>query len=68
MQSLIDTTQKNVSGEVKLKVYKGNVMVIGRKSPNSLYNASLVSFDERGDYNQKDAEGFINISSLRLRK
>ena len=68
MQSLIDTTQKNVSGEVKLKVYKGNVMVIGRKSPNSLYNASLVSFDECGDYNQKDAEGFIKISSLRLRK
>jgi argininosuccinate synthase len=68
MQSLIDTTQKNVSGDVKLKIYKGNVMVTGRKSTNSLYNASLVSFDERGDYNQKDAEGFIKISSLRLRK
>ena len=68
MQSLIDSTQKNVSGEVKLKIYKGNVMVAGRKSQNSLYNSSLVSFDEVGDYNQKDAEGFIKISSLRLRK
>ena len=68
MQSLIDSTQRNVSGEVKLKIYKGNVIVTGRKSPNSLYDASLVSFDERGDYNQKDAEGFIKITSLRLRK
>ena len=68
MQSLIDTTQKNVSGDVRLKIYKGNVIIVGRKSPNSLYDASLVSFDERGDYNQKDAEGFIKISSLRLRK
>ena len=42
-------------------------MVIGRKSPNSLYDASLVSFDEKGNYNQKDAEGFIKITSLRLR-
>ena len=67
MQNLIDSTQKNVSGEVKLKIYKGNVIIIGRKSSNSLYNTSLVSFDERGDYNQKDAEGFIKISAVRLR-
>ena len=67
MQKLIDSTQENVSGTVKLKIYKGNIMVVGRKSPNSLYNASLVSFDEKGDYNQKDAEGFIKITSLRLK-
>ena len=67
MQNFIDSTQKNVSGEVKLNIYKGNVIVIGRKSPNSLYNASLVSFDECGEYNQKDAEGFIKINSLRLK-
>ena len=67
MQKLIDSTQKNVSGEVRLKIYKGNIMIVGRKSANSLYNPSLVSFDEIGDYNQKDAEGFIKISSLRLK-
>ena len=67
MQNIIDSTQKNVSGDVKLKIYKGNVIVTGRKSPNSLYNASLVSFDETGDYNQKDAQGFIKIQSLRLK-
>ena len=68
IQKLIDSTQKNVSGEVRLKIYKGNVIITGRKSHKSLYNSSLVSFDEAGDYNQKDAEGFIKISSLRLKK
>ena len=68
MQTLIDSTQKDVSGDVRLKIYKGNVMITGRKSSNSLYDASLVSFDERGNYNQKDAEGFIKISSLRLKR
>ena len=68
MQKLIDSTQKNVSGDVRLKIYKGNVIVTGRKSSKSLYNASLVSFDELGSYNQKDAEGFIKITSLRLKK
>ena len=67
MQTLVDSTQKNVSGDVRLKIYKGNVMITGRKSSNSLYDASLVSFDERGNYNQKDAEGFIKINSLRLK-
>jgi len=67
MQKLIDSTQKNVSGDVRLKVYKGNVIITGRQSNKSLYNSSLVSFDEIGDYNQKDAEGFIKISSLRLK-
>ena len=68
MQKIIDKTQVNVSGEVRLKIYKGNVIVTGRKSSNSLYDTSLVSFDEEGQYNQKDAEGFIKILSLRLKK
>ena len=67
LQSLIDKTQNKVNGEVKLRLYKGNVIVIGRKSLDSLYNKSLVSFDEEGNYNQKDAEGFIKINSLRFK-
>ena len=68
MQTLIDSTQKNVTGDVKLKLIKGNVIIVGRRSPFSKYNLSLVSFDEVGDYDQKDAEGFIKITSLRLKK
>ena len=68
MQELIDSTQKKVNGKVKLKIFKGNVIVLGRKSENSLYENSLVSFDEKGEYNQKDAEGFIKINSIRLKK
>ena len=67
LQSLIDKTQNKVNGEVKLRLYKGNVIVVGRKAPDSLYNKSLVSFDEEGNYNQKDAEGFIKINSLRFK-
>ncbi len=67
MQKLIDSTQQKVNGTVKLKIYKGNVIILGRKSKNSLYETSLVSFDEKGEYNQKDAEGFIKINSIRLR-
>ncbi|MDC0056746.1 argininosuccinate synthase [Alphaproteobacteria bacterium] len=67
LQKIIDSTQRNVIGDVKLKIYKGNVVISGRKSPKSLYDASLVSFDEKGGYNQKDAEGYIKINSLRLR-
>ena len=67
LQKLIDQTQENVSGEVRIKVFKGNVIILGRKSKNSLYDNSLVSFDEKGDYNQKDAEGFIKINSVRFK-
>ena len=67
LQKLIDKTQENVNGDVNLKVFKGNVIIEGRRSQNSLYEPSLVSFDERGNYNQKDAEGFIKINSLRLK-
>ena len=67
MQKMIDETQLNVTGDVRLKLFKGNVIILGRRSPKSKYNLSLVSFDEKGDYNQRDAEGFIKINSLRLR-
>ena len=61
------TQQEKVTGEVRLKLFKGNVIINGRRSPFSKYNSSLVSFDEVGDYNQRDAEGFIKINSLRLK-
>jgi argininosuccinate synthase len=68
MQELIDSTQKKVTGDVRIKLIKGNAIVVGRRSQYSKYNLSLVSFDEAGDYDQKDAEGFIKITSLRLKK
>ena len=68
LQKIIDHTQRYVNGDVKLKIFKGNVIVLGRRSQNSLYDSNLVSFDEEGGYNQKDAEGFIKINSLRLKK
>ena len=67
LQNLIDNTQFNVNGDVKLKLFKGNVIINGRRSPNSKYDLSMVSFDEKGDYDQRDAEGFIKINSLRLK-
>ena len=68
LQSAIDTSQKNVSGTVRAKLYKGNVIITGRKSPFSLYSESLVTFEEgTTDYNHSDAEGFIKLNALRLR-
>ena len=68
LQSAIDKSQKNVSGTVRAKLYKGNVIITGRKSPFSLYNESLVTFEEgTPDYNHSDAEGFIKLNALRLR-
>ena len=58
---------RSVTGVARLKLYKGNVYVVGRKAPKSLYRQDLVSFDEAGGYVQKDAEGFIKIQALRLR-
>ena len=63
----IDATQKRVNGVVKLVLYKGNVIVIGRKSPNSLYDEDLATF-ESSNYDQRDAEGFIKLNALRLKK
>ncbi len=68
LQALIDKSQESVDGDVRLKLYKGNVIVIGRESPKSLYSSTLVTFeDDRGAYDQKDAEGFIKLNALRLR-
>ncbi len=68
LQALIDTSQEPVEGDVRLKLYKGNVIVIGRESIKSLYSSTLVTFeDDRGAYDQKDAEGFIKLNALRLR-
>jgi argininosuccinate synthase len=68
LQALIDRSQEYVSGTVRLKLYKGNVIVIGRVSPASLYAQDLVTFeDDRGAYDQKDASGFIRLNALRLR-
>jgi len=68
LQALIDKSQDDVEGEVRLKLYKGNVIVTGRRSPKSLYSDALVTFeDDRGAYDQKDAEGFIRLNGLRLR-
>jgi argininosuccinate synthase len=68
LQALIDQSQSDVEGDVRLKLYKGNVMVTGRRSPKSLYSDALVTFeDDRGAYDQKDAAGFIKLNALRLR-
>lgn len=68
LQAMIDKSQENVEGAVRLKLYKGNVIVTGRKSPKSLYSNELVTFeDDRGAYDQKDAAGFIRLNALRLR-
>ena len=68
LQSAIDKSQKNVSGTVRAKLYKGNVIITGRKSPYSLYNENLVTFEEgTAEYNHSDAEGFIKLNALRLR-
>lgn len=67
LQAAIDASQRDVSGDVRLKLYKGGVYVIGRKSVFSLYSKALVGFDAAGGYNQKDAEGFIKLNALRFR-
>jgi argininosuccinate synthase len=68
LQSMIDQSQEKVTGEVRLQLYKGNVMIVGRRSPYSLYSDELVTFeDDRGAYDQKDADGFIRLNALRLR-
>jgi argininosuccinate synthase len=67
MQALIDQAQENVTGIARLKLYKGGVWIAGRKSPNSLYDSAMASFEEAGGYRQADAEGFIRLQGLRLR-
>ena len=68
LQVFMDRAQKPVSGEVRLKLYKGNVIVLGRRSPNSLYRTDMATFTaDAGAYNQADASGFIRLGGLRLR-
>ncbi len=67
LQGLIDEAQQRVSGTARLKLYKGNVTVTGRKSPNSLFSEDFATFEKDTVYNQKDAEGFIKIHALRLK-
>ena len=68
LQAAIDETQQQVNGEVRVRLYKGNVMVAGRRSQDSLFDATVATFeDDEGAYDQQDAEGFIKLNALRLR-
>ena len=67
LRSMIDETQANVTGEVRVKLYRGNVIVVGRRSPRSLYDERIATFEADSVYNQRDAEGFIKLNALRLR-
>ena len=67
LQAMIDKSQEPVSGMVRLKLYKGNVTVLGRRSPNSLYSLEHVTFEDDDVYDQRDAAGFIRLNALRLR-
>jgi argininosuccinate synthase len=67
LQALVDRTQERVSGVARLKLFKGGVWIVGRRSPNALYDPRLASFEEEGGFRQADADGFIRLSALRLR-
>jgi len=67
LQKLLNDTQRYVTGTARLKLYKGNCMTVGRKSPNSIYSYKLATFEAEDVYNQKDAEGFIKLNALRLK-
>lgn len=68
LQGFMDNAQKGVTGTVRLKLYKGNTIVVGRKAPKSLYNPELATFEAEDVYDQKDAEGFIKLNALRLKQ
>ena len=67
LQHMIDEVQKVVTGTARIKLYKGNCIIAGRKAPKSLYNVKLATFEAEDVYNQKDAEGFIKLNALRLK-
>ena len=67
LQKVIDASQENVSGRVRMKLYKGNVIVVGRISDFSLYDPKVATFEEGAGYHQADADGFIKLNALRLR-
>ncbi len=66
LRAAVDESQKKVTGTIRLKIYKGNIILAGRRSPNSLYNPDLATFEEDSIYNQADATGFIKLNALRL--
>jgi argininosuccinate synthase len=67
MRKMVDETQQNVTGDVRLKLFRGNTIVTGRRSPLSLYDENVATFEADTVYNQRDAEGFIKLNALRLR-
>jgi argininosuccinate synthase len=67
LQNMFDEIQKVVTGTVRVKLYKGSVTVVGRKSENSLYREDFATFESDSVYDQRDAEGFIRLNALRLR-
>ena len=68
MQEMIDFSQRDVNGDVRVKLYKGSVDVVGRRSKDSLFDESIATFeDDAGSYDQKDAAGFIKLNALRMR-
>ena len=67
VQAMIDASQRNVCGDVRLSLFKGNCVVLGRRSDKSLYSEAHATFEEDEVYSQKDAEGFIRLNALRLR-
>ena len=67
IQAAITKSQENVTGDVRLKLYKGNAFIVGRRSPYTLYDPEVVTFEADDVYNQQDATGFIKLNALRLR-
>ena len=68
LREMVDSTQRNVTGDVRVKLYRGNALTVGRRSPHSLYSDKLATFEADSVYNQRDAEGFIKLNALRLRQ
>jgi argininosuccinate synthase len=68
LREMVDATQRKVTGDVRLKLYRGNVLTVGRRSPYTLYSEKLATFEADSVYNQRDAEGFIKLNALRLRQ
>jgi argininosuccinate synthase len=67
LRKMVNETQSNVTGDVRLKLFRGNAIVVGRRSPHSLYDEKVATFEADTVYNQRDAEGFIKLNALRLR-
>jgi argininosuccinate synthase len=67
LRKMVDETQQSVTGDVRIKLFRGNVIVAGRRSPHSLYDEKVATFEADAVYNQRDAEGFIKLNALRLR-